>query len=881
MQLEKFTIKAQEALGRAQQLAQSGANPQIETEHLLAALLDQEGGLTVPILERIGVNHSGLRTQAAQQLERLSHFSGGAQPSFSPRLRQALDRAQTDAQGMGDAYVSSEHVLMALTDENDWTGKTLREHGLTRDAILVVLKELRGSQRADDPQAEEKYQALKRFGRDLTEQARRGRLDPVIGRDDEIRRVIQVLSRRTKNNPVLIGEPGVGKTAIVEGLAQRIVSGDVPEGLKDKRLIALDMGAMVAGAKYRGEFEERLKAVLKEIADSEGQIITFIDEMHTVIGAGAAEGAMDASNMLKPMLARGELRMVGATTLDEYRKHVEKDAALERRFQPVVVGEPTVQDTVAILRGLKERYEVHHGVRIQDGALQAAALLSDRYITARFLPDKAIDLVDEAASRLRIEIDSMPTEIDEVERRMKQLEIERQALKKEIDPASVDRRDAIEAELAELREKADAMKAHWQAEKEAIQEIRGLKEEIEQTRAEAERAERETDLERAAELRYGRIPELERELGNAPVAQLSRSFQIGFSLGALGFRPGLFDLLFAPTDLLDGLLLGLPVGLHGVGLLPQLGKLRLDGVPPVHRGRVDLLLQRLPFDLQLLHAPLDLVDLRRHRIYFYAQPAGGLVHQVDGLVRQEAGGDVAVGEQRRRLERPVLDADAVVNLVALLQPAQNGDRVLDRRLPDHHRLESPLEGGVLLHVLAVLVQGGGPTMRSSPRASMGLSMLEASIAPSAAPAPITVCISSMKVMICPSESAISLSTAFRRSSNSPRYLAPATMAPISRAIRRLSLSPSGTSPETIRWARPSTMAVLPTPGSPISTGLFFVRRLSTWITRRISSSRPITGSNRPRRACAVRSRPNRSRDWYLSSALGSSARWLPRRSRST
>ena len=512
MQLEKFTIKAQEALGRAQQLAQSAANPQIETEHLLAALLDQEGGLTVPILERIGVNHPGLRAQAAQQLERLSHVSGGAQPSFSPRLRQALDRAQTDAQGMGDAYVSSEHVLMALTEENDWTGTTLREHGVTKDAISQVLRDLRGSHRAEDPNAEDKYQSLERFGRDLTEQARRGRLDPVIGRDDEIRRVIQVLSRRTKNNPVLIGEPGVGKTAIVEGLAQRIVSGDVPEGLKEKRLIALDMGAMVAGAKYRGEFEERLKAVLKEIADSEGQIITFIDEMHTVIGAGAAEGAMDASNMLKPMLARGELRMVGATTLDEYRKHVEKDAALERRFQPVVVGEPSVQDTVAILRGLKERYEVHHGVRIQDGALLAAALLSDRYITDRFLPDKAIDLVDEAASRLRIEIDSMPTEIDEVERRMKQLEIERQALKKETDPASVERREAIEAELAELREKADAMKAHWQAEKEAIQEIRGLKEEIEQTRAEAERAERDTDLERAAELRYGRIPELEREL---------------------------------------------------------------------------------------------------------------------------------------------------------------------------------------------------------------------------------------------------------------------------------------------------------------------------------------------------------------------------------
>ena len=375
-----------------------------------------------------------------------------------------------------------------------------------------MLKDLRGSQRAEDPNAEEKYQALQRFGRDLTELARRGKLDPVIGRDDEIRRVIQVLSRRTKNNPVLIGEPGVGKTAIVEGLAQRIVSGDVPEGLKNKRVVALDIGAMVAGAKYRGEFEERLKAVLKEIADSEGEIITFIDEMHTIVGAGGAEGAMDASNMLKPMLARGELRVVGATTLDEYRKYVEKDAALERRFQPVLVGEPTVEDTIAILRGLKERYEVHHGVRIQDSALIAAAVLSHRYISDRFLPDKAIDLVDEAASRLRIEIDSMPMEIDQVERRIKQLDIERHALSKEKDAASKERRQAIEAELADLREQSAGMKAHWQAEKEAIGKIQAVKEQIDQLKTEAERAERVGDLQKAAELRYGRIPEAERQL---------------------------------------------------------------------------------------------------------------------------------------------------------------------------------------------------------------------------------------------------------------------------------------------------------------------------------------------------------------------------------
>ncbi len=391
-------------------------------------------------------------------------------------------------------------------------GDLFKRYAVTRDAILKVLKDLRGSQRAEDPNAEEKYQALQRFGRDLTELARRGKLDPVIGRDDEIRRVIQVLSRRTKNNPVLIGEPGVGKTAIAEGLAQRIVSGDVPEGLKNKRVVALDIGAMVAGAKYRGEFEERLKAVLKEIADSEGEIITFIDEMHTIVGAGGAEGAVDAANMLKPMLARGELRVVGATTLDEYRKHVEKDAALERRFQPVLVGEPTVEDTIAILRGLKERYEVHHGVRIQDSALIAAAVLSHRYISDRFLPDKAIDLVDEAASRLRIEIDSMPMEIDQVERRIKQLDIEHHALSKEKDTASTERRRTIESELADLREQSSGMKAHWQAEKDAIGKIQAVKEEIDQARTEAERAERVGDLQKTAELRYGRIPDAERRL---------------------------------------------------------------------------------------------------------------------------------------------------------------------------------------------------------------------------------------------------------------------------------------------------------------------------------------------------------------------------------
>jgi ATP-dependent Clp protease ATP-binding subunit ClpB len=528
MQLERFTLKAQEALAAAQKLTQERGHAQVEPEHLAAALLDQEAGLAVSIFERIGANHTAVRAELEKRLDYFSTVHGATQLGLARETQQALEAAQAEADKMKDAYVSTEHVLMGLTANKAWFGDTLKRYGVTRDAVFQVLKDIRGSQRAEDPNAEEKYQALERFGRDLTDLARRGKLDPVIGRDDEIRRVIQVLSRRTKNNPVLIGEPGVGKTAIAEGLAQRIVSGDVPEGLKNKRVVALDIGALVAGAKYRGEFEERLKAVLKEIADSEGEIVTFIDEMHTIVGAGGAEGAVDASNMLKPMLARGELRVVGATTLDEYRKYVEKDAALERRFQPVMVGEPTVEDTIAILRGLKERYEVHHGVRIQDSALVAAAVLSQRYISDRFLPDKAIDLVDEAASKLRIEIDSMPLEIDTVERRIKQLDIELHALSKEKDAASKERRKAIETELADLRERSGGLKAHWQAEKEAIGKIQALKEQIEAAKTEAEKVERVGDLQKAAELRYGRIPEAERQLAveNERLNELQRDVKM-------------------------------------------------------------------------------------------------------------------------------------------------------------------------------------------------------------------------------------------------------------------------------------------------------------------------------------------------------------------
>jgi ATP-dependent Clp protease ATP-binding subunit ClpB len=514
-----FTLKTQAALEAARQQAAARDQQAIEPEHVLLALLGDPDGVVFPLLHRLGVQPRTVRDRAADAADRLPkvYATPGAatEQRLSPATAQLLDRAWREAQSMTDEYLSTEHLLLAMLDSagaQTAAGRLLADAGVTRDAVLQALQEVRGRQRVTDQNPEEKYQALERYGRDLTELARAGKLDPVIGRDDEIRRTIQVLSRRTKNNPVLIGEPGVGKTAIVEGLAQRIVAGDVPEGLKGKRVVAIDLGAMVAGSKYRGEFEERLKAVLKEIADSGGEIITFIDELHTVVGAGAAEGAMDAGNMLKPMLARGELRAIGATTLDEYRKHIEKDPALERRFQPVLVGEPTVEDTIAILRGLKERYEVHHGVRIQDSALVAAAVLSNRYVTARFLPDKAIDLIDEAASRLRIEIDSMPVEIDEVERRMKQLEIERAALKKETDAASTERLEKLERELADLRERSAGMTAHWQREKEHIDRIRQLNMEIDRARSEAELAERDGDLERAAELRYGRIIELQREM---------------------------------------------------------------------------------------------------------------------------------------------------------------------------------------------------------------------------------------------------------------------------------------------------------------------------------------------------------------------------------
>jgi ATP-dependent Clp protease ATP-binding subunit ClpB len=514
MNINKYTEKAREAVAAALELATQANNPNVEPEHLLVALLEQRDGIVPELVRRLNVDPGQLAQSARELLKKLSTAYGGAQPAMSPRFKMVTDQAQAEADRLKDEYVSTEHLFVAIADE---TGRSpaaqlLKQQGITRDKIFEVMTSVRGSQRVTNENPEGTYQALERYGRDLTDLARKGKLDPVIGRDEEIRRVIQVLSRRTKNNPVLIGEPGVGKTAIVEGLAGRIYRGDVPEGLKNKRIVALDMGALVAGAKYRGEFEERLKAVLKEVTDSQGQVILFIDELHTVVGAGAAEGSIDASNMLKPMLARGELHTIGATTLDEYRKYIEKDAALERRFQPVLVSEPTVEDTISILRGLRERYEIHHKVSIKDAALVAAAVLSNRYIADRFLPDKAIDLVDEAASKLRMEMDSMPTELDEVQRRIMQLEIEREALRKEKDKPSIDRLGKLEKELADLKEEQARLTAAWTREKDANQESAALKEELEAVKQQVEKAQRAGDYAKASELQYSRVPELEKKI---------------------------------------------------------------------------------------------------------------------------------------------------------------------------------------------------------------------------------------------------------------------------------------------------------------------------------------------------------------------------------
>jgi ATP-dependent Clp protease ATP-binding subunit ClpB len=518
MNFNKFTIKSQEAVQTAQEIASSYGNQLIEPEHVLAALVQDADGTVVPILQKIGANVGFIKIKLNELMDRLPKVSGAGLSSqaISPALARVFERAMKQAQNLKDEYISTEHLLLAMVETKDTqAGKLLIEQGVTVDAVLKVLKEIRGTQRVTDQTPEEKYQALQRYGRDLNELARKGKLDPVIGRDEEIRRVLQVLSRRTKNNPVLIGEPGVGKTAIAEGIAHRIVQGDVPETLKTKRIVALDMGSLVAGTSFRGQFEERLKALLKEVEESNGEIILFIDELHTLVGAGAAQGSVDAANMLKPALAKGDLRAIGATTIDEYRKYIEKDPALERRFQPVMVDEPSVEDTISILRGLKERYELHHGVRITDGAIVAAAQLSHRYISDRFLPDKAIDLVDEAASKLRIEIDSMPEELDAVERRIKQLEIEREAIRREKDEASLDRLADVERELAEQNQLRTELRAHWQVEKDLIQSIRTMKGQIEAARLEAEKKEREGDLARVAELRYGVIAELERKIRDA------------------------------------------------------------------------------------------------------------------------------------------------------------------------------------------------------------------------------------------------------------------------------------------------------------------------------------------------------------------------------